>query len=70
MAFQPGAFFLLFSATPPRFRVQGAGGTDGQGIGGGLYIAPSGAVTLKHTRVVFNFASTSDNNIYGTVTYA
>jgi hypothetical protein len=41
----------------------GSGG--GQGVGGGLYIE-SGTITLTgKTKVVLNFASTSNNNIYG-----
>jgi hypothetical protein len=46
----------------------GAGGSDGDGIGGGLYIWTGGVVTLKKTTVTLNFASTSNDNIYGTVT--
>jgi len=48
------------------FALGGSGG--GQGIGGGLYIdISSGTVTLNgKTKVVGNFASTSNNNIYGT----
>jgi hypothetical protein len=46
----------------------GAGGSDGDGIGGGLYVASGGAVTLKHANVTGNFASTSNNDIYGIVT--
>jgi len=42
----------------------------GDGIGGGLCVAAGGAVTLKHALVLFNFASTSNANIYGTVTYS
>ena len=45
----------------------GAGGSAGDGIGGGLYIWAGGVVTLKKTTVTLNFASTSNNNIYGTV---
>ena len=47
----------------------GAGGSDGDGIGGGLYVATGGVVTLKKTTVAPNFASTSNANIYGTVIY-
>ena len=39
------------------------------GIGGGLYVTTGGVVTLKKTTVALNFASTSNGNIYGTVTY-
>ena len=47
----------------------GAGGSNsnGDGIGGGLYISTGGVVTLKKTTVALNFASTSNDNIYGTV---
>jgi hypothetical protein len=47
----------------------GAGGSDGDGdgVGGGLYISTGGVVTLKKTTVALNFASTSNDNIYGTV---
>ena len=47
----------------------GAGGSDGDGIGGGLYVATGAVVTLKKSTVAFNFASTSNSNIYGIVTY-
>ena len=46
----------------------GTGGSDGDGIGGGLYVATGASVFLKKTKVTGNFASTSNNNIYGTVT--
>jgi hypothetical protein len=45
------------------------GGSDGDGIGGGLYVASGGSVSLKKSIVAGNFASTSNNDIYGTVTY-
>lgn len=49
--------------------VAGKGGTSGEGIGGGLYIDAGADVTLtKSTEVIFNFASTSDDNIFGTYT--
>ena len=47
----------------------GAGGSDGDGIGGGLYVATGATVSLKKTNVAGNYASTSNDNIYGTVTY-
>ncbi len=47
----------------------GSGGTSGDGIGGGLYVTTGGVVTLKKATVALNFASTSNSNIYGTVTY-
>ncbi len=42
----------------------GSGG--GQGIGGGLYMVAGTAALLDNTKVVFNYASTSNDNIYGT----
>jgi fibronectin-binding autotransporter adhesin len=42
----------------------GSGG--GQGIGGGLYIAAGTATLTGKTKVVLNFATTSNNNIFGT----
>jgi hypothetical protein len=47
----------------------GAGGSDGDGIGGGLYVATGATVSLKKTKVASNYASTSNDDIYGTVTY-
>ena len=44
------------------------GGTDGQGIGGGLYLAAGSTTTLSQTVVAANFASTSNDDIYGTYT--
>ena len=46
----------------------GAGGSDGSGIGGGLYVATGASVNLKKSLVILNFASTSNDNIYGIVT--
>ena len=47
----------------------GTGGASGQGSGGGLYIDTGAGVTLsKSSKVVFNFASTSDDNIFGVYT--
>ncbi len=45
----------------------GAGGSDGQGLGGGLYVATGPSVDHKKSLVILNFASTSNDNIfYGT----
>ncbi len=41
---------------------------NGEGIGGGLYVATGAVVTLHKSTVAQNLASTS-NNIYGTVIY-
>ena len=58
---QPGSISLGGSA--------GTGGASGQGLGGGLYIDAGAGVTLnKSTKVVFNYASTDDDNIFGTYT--
>ena len=46
----------------------GRGGSDGQGNGGGLYVATGAPVTLKKSLVIGNFASTGSNNIDGIVT--
>ena len=47
----------------------GTGGASGQGSGGGLYIDAGAGVTLDtSTEVIFNFASTSDDNIFGVYT--
>ena len=45
------------------------GGVSGQGIGGGLYIDSEAVVVLStSSEVSFNFASTSNNNIFGAYT--
>src|SRR5262245_24260783 len=42
------------------------GGSDGLGQGGGLYIAPGGVASADATTaVLFNFASTSDDDVFG-----
>ena len=47
----------------------GTGGASGQGVGGGLYLDTGASVMLaKSTHVVGNFASTSDDNIFGVFT--
>jgi len=48
---------------------EGGSNSNGDGIGGGLYVATGGMVSLKKSTVALNFASTSNDNIYGTVTY-
>ncbi len=49
--------------------VSGTGGASGQGSGGGLYIDTGASVTLsKSSKVLFNFASTSDDDIFGVYT--
>jgi hypothetical protein len=47
----------------------GWGGSSGQGSGGGLYIDAGAGVTLsKSSKVLFNFASTDDDDISGVYT--
>ena len=47
----------------------GTGGASGQGSGGGLYIETGAGVTLsKSSKVRFNFASTSGDDIFGVYT--
>ena len=49
--------------------VAGCGGVSGQGVGGGLYIDSDAVVVLStSSEVFFNFASTSNNNIFGVYT--
>jgi hypothetical protein len=42
-------------------------GTAGQGVGGGLYLVTQSTASLTQTLVILNVASTSDPNIFGTV---
>jgi hypothetical protein len=42
-----------------------AGGSDGTGYGGGLYIDAGAIVTATNTTIKKNTASTAGNNIYG-----
>ena len=45
------------------------GGASGQGVGGGLYIDTGADVTLTtSSEVIFNFASTSADDIFGVYT--
>ncbi len=46
-----------------------SGGSDSDGSGAGLYVATGTTVSLKKSQVAGNFASTSNNDIDGTVTY-
>jgi hypothetical protein len=41
------------------------GGSDGLGQGGGLYLAPGGIATADLTVIFANFASTSDDDVFG-----
>ena len=42
----------------------GPGGQDGEGVGGGVYIL-AGTVGARHTLIADNFASTSDDDVFG-----
>jgi uncharacterized protein (TIGR03118 family) len=44
----------------------GGGGSDGQGVGGGLYNA-GGTVDVDHTRIKHNHASTSNDDVFGSL---
>jgi hypothetical protein len=47
----------------------GTVGSDGQGVGGGVYISPLGTFTFDaFTIIAYNHASTSNDNIYGVYT--
>jgi hypothetical protein len=41
------------------------GGVGGEGVGGGLYLAPGGVATADLTAIFANFASTSDDDVFG-----
>jgi uncharacterized protein (TIGR03118 family) len=48
--------------------VAGVGGSDGQGVGGGLYVTPgSSASADPWTVILANQASTSDDDVFGTL---
>jgi hypothetical protein len=44
----------------------GTGGSDGQGVGGGFYNA-GGIVHADHTKIKHNHASTSDDDVFGSL---
>ena len=46
----------------------GAGGQDGQGIGGGVYVI-SGRVSARRTTISGNHASTSHDDVFGPVDF-
>ena len=54
------------TASAPRRPDQKVRWRQGQGIGGGLYLATGSTTTLTTTVVVGNRDSTSNNEIYGT----
>jgi hypothetical protein len=46
------------------------GGSDGQSIGGGLYLAPGDSACIDvNTVIVFNHASTSNDDVFGNFTF-
>ncbi len=48
--------------------LSGKGGSAGQGVGGGVYVAPGGTASADARTVIFgNYASTSDDDIFGTL---
>jgi hypothetical protein len=47
-----------------------SGGTDGNGIGGGLYLTPGGVAKADLLTVIFaNHASTSDDDVFGILSF-
>jgi hypothetical protein len=47
----------------------GAGGSAGQGVGGGVYVTAGGTASKDRATVIkHNHASTSDDNVFGTIT--
>ena len=47
----------------------GHGAATGDGVGGGLYVDAAAGVSLtKSSKVIFNHASTSDDDIFGVYT--
>jgi hypothetical protein len=50
--------------------VAGLGGSDGQGVGGGVFIVSGGTVSADLvTRIAHNYASTSNDDIFGTLSF-
>jgi hypothetical protein len=47
----------------------GNAAVGGRGIGGGLFVTSGATATLKNSHVIGNFASSSNDDIDGTVTY-
>jgi uncharacterized protein (TIGR03118 family) len=46
----------------------GLGGSDGQGVGGGLYLTPGGTACADLWTAIFgNYASTSNDDVFGTL---
>jgi hypothetical protein len=71
-SFPGGALSLTNVVVTLNAAMGGSGGSEttrgdgGQGIWGGLYLAAGGTATQTRTQVVFDFASTSDPDIFGT----
>jgi hypothetical protein len=60
---------LLVSGNQAQGGAKGQGATTGQGLGGGVYVDPSTSVTADlQTRIVHNRASTSNDDVWGTIT--
>jgi hypothetical protein len=43
----------------------GTGGSDGQGVGVGVYLAAGGNVSILDSSIAGNYASTSDDDVFG-----
>ena len=57
---------LLGSTVTGNSALGGAGPTPGKGVGGGIHIVPDGAVNADGSaRITRNYASTSDDDIFG-----
>ena len=63
----PSASYTLTDSRITRNEAEGgAGGTAGQGVGGGLYNA-GGTVDVDHTKIKHNHASTSNDDVFGSL---
>jgi hypothetical protein len=63
-----GSAFIQQTNIVANLAIGGLAGSGGSG-GGGLYVASGVKVTVKKSHVVGNLASTSNDDIYGIVTY-
>jgi hypothetical protein len=52
----------LLGVTPPLSK---EGGSDGQGVGVGVYLAAGGNVSILDSSIAGNYASTSDDDVFG-----
>jgi hypothetical protein len=60
---------VLVSGNQAQGGAKGQGTTTGQGLGGGVYVDPGASVTAdRQTRIVGNRASTSNDDVWGTIT--